>query len=107
MKEDNRSRGSTIQLSKLNMDNPLNCPHDLTKLQEFRDDLPTLISKKPQEEKQKINNNLLKSKAAVSVFNSDDNLEIKHKNGTLNSLKFLSPYQRYINTLYKLIGFLI
>lgn len=43
MNEENRSRGSTQQLTKINVDNPLFCPHDLTKSQDFRDDLPTLL----------------------------------------------------------------
>lgn len=43
MKEDTRARGTTLKISKINVDSPLHCPHDLTKSNEFRDDLPTLI----------------------------------------------------------------
>ncbi|KAH1024413.1 exosome component 10 isoform X2 [Dendroctonus ponderosae] len=43
LKEDTRARGSTKKISKINIDNPLHCPHDLSKNQEFRDDLPTLL----------------------------------------------------------------
>lgn len=43
MMEDTRARGTTLKISKINVDSPLNCPHDLTKSNEFRDDLPTLI----------------------------------------------------------------
>lgn len=43
LKEDNRERGSAKQLTKINIDSQLHCPHDLSKLQEFRDDLPTLL----------------------------------------------------------------
>ncbi|KAK9890903.1 hypothetical protein WA026_012245 [Henosepilachna vigintioctopunctata] len=47
MQEDTRARGSTIQLKKVNMDNPLYCPHDLSKEGEFRDDLPVLLNNDP------------------------------------------------------------
>ncbi|KAK5646684.1 hypothetical protein RI129_005148 [Pyrocoelia pectoralis] len=43
LKDDNRSRGSTLRFAKVNIDSPLHCPHDLSKSTEFRDDLPTLL----------------------------------------------------------------
>lgn len=79
MNEENRSRGSTTQLTKVNINNPLFCPHDLTKCHDFRDDLPTLlggnfINKITEESLQSIRCN----KSKVAAFNDadDDNEKV-------------------------------
>lgn len=41
--EDTRSRGMTKKISNINVDCPLHCTHDLSKTNEFRDDLPVLL----------------------------------------------------------------
>lgn len=69
MNEENRSRGSTQRLVKINTNNPLYCPHDLTKSNEFRDDLPTLLKG------HKIQYNHIKlesSKSRISAFNCEE-----------------------------------
>lgn len=38
-----RTRVSTQTWIKVNLDGALHCPHDLTHIQDFRDDLPTLL----------------------------------------------------------------
>lgn len=83
LKEDNRSRGSTLQFTKINVDSPLNSPHDLSKMSEFRDDLPTLLGDiLRNENKSKIvtvesNNDgeLEKTRSMYSVFNTPDNTD--------------------------------
>lgn len=44
--EDNRPATQRQTWStKMNVESPLHCPHDLTKATEFRDDLPTLLGR--------------------------------------------------------------
>lgn len=73
MNEDRRSKGSTLQFSKINVNSPLYCPHDLTKQQEFRDDLPTLLNTTEENQSQTKNDENLtkikKNKSALSIFN--------------------------------------
>lgn len=99
MKEDNRSRGSTQQMLKLNIDNPLHCPHDLTKQQEFRDDLPTLLGNFAKNELQdkikKFVSNLEKSKPLLSVFDFSENSNYETEKIKKTRMKFLGPYDRY------------
>lgn len=79
--EDTRARGSTKKISKINVDSPLHCPHDLSKSNEFRDDLPVILGKTFLE-----NNNILDKpleietgKSVCSVFNSvgEEVIEVK------------------------------
>lgn len=89
LKEDNRSRGSTKQIFKINMDSPLHCPHDLSKNSEFRDDLPTLLNKKL------IVRDILtleENSPEISLFDSPEQETAITK---LKTLKFLGPYDRY------------
>lgn len=92
MKEDNRERGSAKQLTKINIDSQLHCPHDLSKLQEFRDDLPTLLDSL---DKANIADDLKQSnifiraslkldiesaKSSLSVFDSPENSDNEVRN---------------------------
>jgi hypothetical protein len=43
LEEEMRTRVSTQTWIKVNLDGALHCPHDLTHIQDFRDDLPTLL----------------------------------------------------------------
>lgn len=95
MKEENRSRGSTKKIFKINVDSPLHCPHDLSKNSEFRDDLPTLLNKS---ENNQNHTNLLKLEqitSVISVFDSPENSEEETTATKLKTLKFLGPYDRY------------
>ncbi|PSN43819.1 Exosome component 10 [Blattella germanica] len=86
-------RANTQTWSKINLDGPLHCPHDLTHQHDFRDDLPTLLagtlkdnksSKKPAEK--------LKMNPTISVFevatSDEENDHSKH-------VAFICPYERY------------
>lgn len=87
MKEDPRERGSTKQVIKINIDSQLHCPHDLSKAEEFRDDLPTLLGgnlNSTNEDDLQEKNTYLKAfvkleientKSALSVFDSPENSE--------------------------------
>lgn len=78
MKEDNRGKGSTQQFSKINIDSPIYCPHDLTRQSEFRDDLRILMSESPRsmadwivKYSSRFNAVLEKKKSKCSAFNDD------------------------------------
>ncbi|CAH0556935.1 unnamed protein product [Brassicogethes aeneus] len=98
LQEDTRARGQTKKVSKINVDSPLNCPHDLTKASEFRDDLPTLLNDQS-------NNSIFsmleksvgteKTASLFSVFNTPENSEDETTNANQETIKFLAPYQRY------------
>lgn len=71
MNEENRSRGSTQQLIKINANNPLFCPHDLTVLNEFRDDLPTLLNGSLTNKlNESVQSDLECTKSKISAFNT-------------------------------------
>lgn len=98
MKEENRSRGSTKQIFKINVDSPIHCPHDLSKRSEFRDDLPTLLNKKETAFNFTELLNLEQTSSVISIFDSDtDSIsEVDEATSTkLKNLKFLGPYDRY------------
>lgn len=115
MNEENRSRGSTRKLVKINVNNPLFCPHDLTVLNEFRDDLPTLLDGSfTNQLNADVKLNLKCTKSKISMFNSTDDevpltdllISIDLCDEYTNSfqinvvinkdkLKFLGPYERY------------
>lgn len=105
LSEEARSRGSTQHASKLNMDNVLHCPHDLSKAEEFRDDLPTLLGdrlKRNQAQPVDDVTLLVQHTPAISVFHTPDNSDtetdqciapaIRQK---MKKIKFLGPYERY------------
>uniref|UniRef100_A0A6P7FY93 Exosome component 10 n=1 Tax=Diabrotica virgifera virgifera TaxID=50390 RepID=A0A6P7FY93_DIAVI len=80
-KEDTRARGSTKKISKINVDSPLNCPHDLTKANEFRDDLPTILGNNSPSLMNLSNGKLENEtdKPKCSVFFTPDNSEDEEK----------------------------
>jgi hypothetical protein len=45
LEEEMRARVNTQTWIKFNLDGALHCPHDLTHIQDFRDDLPTLLGR--------------------------------------------------------------
>lgn len=97
MKEEIRSRGSTKQIFKINVDSPLHCPHDLSKTTEFRDDLPTLLNNK-NETVFHFDNSIILEQTTSTLFNSSEDSfdEIDRIASTkLKELKFLGPYDRY------------
>ncbi|XP_050510392.1 exosome component 10 [Diabrotica virgifera virgifera] len=95
-KEDTRARGSTKKISKINVDSPLNCPHDLTKANEFRDDLPTILGNNSPSLMNLSNGKLENEtdKPKCSVFFTPDNSEDEEKKNKIN-FKFLRPFERY------------
>ncbi|VEN41035.1 unnamed protein product [Callosobruchus maculatus] len=100
MKEDTRARGTTKKISKINVDSPIHCPHDLTKTQEFRDDMPTLLGNKTSLVKELLDKEIpvQKHNSMYAVFNIPDKLdnelssEAKEK---LSCISFLGPFERY------------
>lgn len=98
LKEENRSRGSTKQIFKINVDSPLHCPHDLSKDTEFCDNLPTLLNKKQTTLNFAHSLNLEQTSCTISILgssgNSDDEMD-DAASAKLKELKFLGPYDRY------------
>ncbi|XP_055903687.1 exosome component 10 [Eupeodes corollae] len=81
----------------------LYCPHDLSHLEEFRDDLPTLLkSSDDQNEYTNESGNSSLCKPALSVFDTPENSEdeeVKEKLKKLQQMQFISPYARYVAVL--------
>lgn len=75
-------------MSKINIDSPLYCPHDLSKTSEFRADLPTLINRTELVDLM-VNNGLEKSVADCSIFTESCNSVIE------SGIKYLGPFERY------------
>ncbi|EFA03774.2 exosome complex component 10 homolog [Tribolium castaneum] len=91
-------RGVLKEMSKVNMDSVLHCPHDLTKTNEFRDDLPTLL----QNEQYKAENKrvaqvdlAIEKPSSYSIFNSDQGFKPGEAFKKLHTSAYLSPYERY------------
>lgn len=100
MKEETTGRGVLKRISKVNINNKLHCPHDLSRSNDFRDDLPTVIGNKGS----KIDNQTLLNVTlpleertpgflifANNVPNINKREMIKKNQGFI----YLSPYQRY------------
>ncbi|KAJ8954382.1 hypothetical protein NQ318_011055 [Aromia moschata] len=98
-KEQSLEKGYNKKMSKINVDSPLHCPHDLTKSGEFRDDLPTVMGKSTAENLRDITNVKLEIENDISVytlFNEADDIDNKEKSeNNLHSFTFLSPFERY------------
>ncbi|XP_030758345.1 exosome component 10 [Sitophilus oryzae] len=102
LKEDTRARGTTKKVSKINVDSPLYCPHDLSKSEEFRDDLPTMLGD-VNNKKLEIQNdgyeNIERSESVCSVFNNSLKTQERSTCTKLlrfrENFKFLSPFDRY------------
>lgn len=108
LSEETRGRGSTQQTTnKINLDSSLNCPHDLTKVEEFRDDLPTLLGNILRQKSrillktvsQKNALDIEKDKSVSCVFSNGDNIAKKSnvflQRKKMKELTFLGPYERY------------
>lgn len=52
VEEELRQRPAAETWAKLNLENPLHCPHDMSYQLDYRDDLPTLL--KPSKEMYKL-----------------------------------------------------
>ncbi|XP_018335504.1 exosome component 10 [Agrilus planipennis] len=101
LKEGNRSRGSTQKIFKTNIESPLHCPHDLSKQQEFRDDLPILLSscsdKIQATNIEEVTAELLieKKQPSISIFATDGFDDAIKSRLKMKNLKFLGPFDRY------------
>ncbi|XP_055850996.1 exosome component 10 [Episyrphus balteatus] len=91
----------TIVSNVKDYNSKLYCPHDLSHLEEFRDDLPTLLkSSENQADKSTESGKLCKP--ALSVFDTPENSEddeVKEKLKKLQQMQFISPYARYVAVL--------
>ncbi|XP_073814612.1 exosome component Rrp6 [Musca autumnalis] len=84
----------------------LHCPHDLTMAEDFRDDLPTLLTFDKEKgvqinDESSIASNPMK-KAILSVFDTLENSEedeeiLRHRQA--EKMKILLPYKRYMTVL--------
>nr|CAI5816921.1 unnamed protein product [Callosobruchus analis] len=98
MKEDTRARGTTKKISKINVDSPIHCPHDLTKAHEFRDDMPTLLDNKISLTKELLHKELQVQKhhSMYAVFNVPDKVDHEFRSeGKTFMYSFLGPFERY------------
>nr|XP_023014126.1 exosome component 10 [Leptinotarsa decemlineata] len=100
LKEDTRARGTTKKISKINVDSPLHCPHDLTKTNDFRDDLPTLLGNLELKKFHECVNDELALERCTPTFSvfDGDKIQVEDANDTrkkLQSFKFLTPFERY------------
>lgn len=80
----------------------LYCPHDLSHLEEFRDDLPTLLEPSKTQKDDKSDKSFKLCKPTLSVFDTPPNSEedeVKEKLNKLQQMKFISPYARYVAVL--------
>lgn len=111
LSEEPRSLGSVQTVTRLNVENPLNCPHDVIN-SEFRDDLPTLLGdifKKKNEDNPtdikdikilpKLEKVLLENtEPIIDIFDEIENsLEVLKREAMrkVRKLKFLGPFERY------------
>ncbi|XP_023327767.1 exosome component 10-like [Eurytemora carolleeae] len=82
-------------------ENPLKCPLELSNLSELGTGLKTLVSKQGEimEFSPKMNNNLIKKKSSLGVFDVKDEEKKKKKKKEKKKKneieKFISPFQRY------------
>ncbi|XP_018571344.1 exosome component 10 [Anoplophora glabripennis] len=102
MKEDTRARGTTLKISKINIDSPLHCPHDLTKSNEFRDDLPTLMGNNSAANLSELIDKKLEienTHSSRTVFDPPDNSSEQEIDSEalkkIHSIGFLGPFERY------------
>jgi exosome complex exonuclease RRP6 len=94
-------RGVLKEIVKINVNSVLHCPHDQSKANEFRNDLPTLLNnyELKAETKNIANVNLsIEKSTSYSVF--DDSLDSDSFNERetfkkVRGFNYFSPYQRY------------
>ena len=83
-------------------ENPLKCPLELSNLAELGSGLSTLVSKQGGilEFSPKVNNNLVKRKSSLGVFDVKEGVKRKKKKAEKKKKsemeKFVSPFQVYI-----------
>ncbi|XP_037911782.1 exosome component 10 isoform X2 [Hermetia illucens] len=85
-----------VTVTTKDVNSRLHCPHDLSHVPEFRDDLPTLLG----EQKRNLleNDSSRTSNPIISVFETPSNSkdeDIKKKLSSLRKVNFVSPYDRY------------
>lgn len=100
MKEETTGRGVLKRISKINVNNGLHCPHDLSR-NEFRDDLPTILGNKGLkiDNKSLLNEKLpLEEETPGSLILANKNVCVFDKRELfkkIHGFAFLSLYQRY------------
>lgn len=101
LQEAPRSLGAAQTVVRLNVENVLNCPHDMSHVKEVHDDLPTLLGDKLKL-KQSVETTktvqIEKSKPIFDVFEKiDESLKLLKREASkkVKKFKFLGPYERY------------
>lgn len=87
------------QFLKANLEGPLLCPHDLSHVPDFRDDLPCLLGAEAEEEGAQHEPTLCAAAPAVTVFDDADAWadEVEEEvPARLKQVRFVSPYTRYL-----------
>ncbi|XP_044268640.1 exosome component 10 [Tribolium madens] len=92
--KDTTGRGVLKEISKVNMDSVLHCPHDLTKTNEFRDDLPTLLQNNQNKRLAEVELSIEKP-SSYSIFNTDEAFNEHETFKKLCGFTYFSPYERY------------
>ncbi|XP_067005258.2 exosome complex component 10 homolog [Anabrus simplex] len=106
IEEETRIRPAAQSWTKIDLESPLHCPHDLTKKEDFRDDLPTLLNSP--------NKGLTLKTSAAKLANSNPHItafELSSSTSeseadeegndsallseTRKQVTFMSPYERY------------
>nr|CAD7456538.1 unnamed protein product [Timema tahoe] len=88
---------------KINLDGALHCPHDLSRVGDFRDDLPTLMGDTSAGSKRAPSRTppLVQRAPNVTVFQpleaqqDDDYSDLTMKPSEVKQLTFVCPYERY------------
>ncbi|PNF29147.1 hypothetical protein B7P43_G12605 [Cryptotermes secundus] len=90
LEEELWTRVSTQNWNKVNLDGALHCPHDLTHIQDFRDDLPTLLGSTYNINETEVGAKKIQMiKPMISVFEAEAEID------TPNHVTFVCPYERY------------
>lgn len=90
MQESNR-RIVSKELVRINIDSPLHCPHDMTKL-DNKDNLPTLLNCLAMKD---VNENILPLEQQSSSCKIFNDLSLKLIAKKKPSFTFLGPFERY------------
>nr|CAD7404572.1 unnamed protein product [Timema poppensis] len=101
--EISRVRVPAPSWQKINLDGALHCPHDLSRLRDFRDDLPTLMGDTSAGSNRAPSRTppLVQQAPFVTVFQpleaqqDDDYSDLTMKPSEVKQLTFVCPYERY------------
>nr|CAD7201924.1 unnamed protein product [Timema douglasi] len=101
--EISRVRVPAPSWQKINLDGALHCPHDLSRLRDFRDDLPTLMgdTSAGSNRAPSWTPPLVQQAPFVTVFQpleaqqDDDYSDLTMKPSEVKQLTFVCPYERY------------